>query len=248
MFNKKISGGLAIAAFLGWSMSAGAVVIDDFSVDQNSQPLIDTTDDGSSVSSTTAIGGGVDRFVEIEKTGPALPDTGPATGTIKDCTDDPLIPGLPPAGTRCLSYSSDTGVIGRMTARWDFGTALDMTTGGDDTLALGINFADFGSLLTITVTSGASTSTLTPPATPGGIAGFPGQEVEYLYSSFSNPALFSSVDSLELAFTYPVASTDMEIRLLETRDNVPPPSVPVPGTVLLMGLALVGMRRFVRKS
>lgn len=143
-----------------------------------------------------------------------------------------------------FNHSNDTGVSSDSTIDWNANGAglggVDITeAGANDALGLAITTIDQGNVtLTFTITDGsAATSTL---ALNGlGVGTF-----SFFFTAFTGSADFTDVESIRLDVVTGTAS-DLVIDLVQTQRG---PSVPVPGTIALLGLAIGGLGAMRRRK
>ncbi len=211
--------GLLVLSSLSLPVFA-AITIDDF---EDNQSFSDSLG-GMSTTDTVPLTGvaASTRAVTLDA------QTG-ASGVIdfetKDCSNDPFtLPGLPTPTPRCGTYSAESGINGPMTIVWQLGGA-DLTGGGDDLLRFHLNFEDQQGTLDVTVSDGMTSATyptINLPGLPGTpLAGWPGQNFDMPYATFSDPSVFSNVQTITFVFNFTLAATDMEVDILETANGTP---------------------------
>ncbi len=242
---KLMATAFAVTTMASTSAMALPILIDDFN---DIQAVTDVDDaPGAQTPTSSAMALVANAGVATSRSISVLTDGGgDVTGETKACTDSPLTPGGPPAGTNCLAFSADSGVTGEMTVGWTLGGGgVDLTDGGsEDALQVMMNFSDFQTILTVSVTSGATVSTHSVN-TPGGIPGYPGTPFLLNYADFTDSGVFTSVDSIQFHFDGVIAATDIEVDFLGTTDTDVP--APAPFALLMLGAGLMGfVRRFRR--
>lgn len=145
-----------------------------------------------------------------------------------------------------FNHNNDGGVSSDSHIDWDAGGAglggIDITEAGtNDALGLAITTIDQGNVtLTFTVTD--TSSAVSSLALSGLGAG----TFSFLFSSFTGSANFALVDSIQLDVVAGSAS-DLTLDLVQTQLGTTP-SVPLPGTIALMGLALGGLGAMRRRK
>lgn len=235
---RKLYAVAAAAAF--FSTSASAFIIDDFNAAQNitdstltpPTQLTDSTVNPGAGGGTSAFSS---RFFQISN------QSNPDSQTF----------GLS-AGTGVLSVSKGPNSLGKYWAEWTGGT-VDFTAGGLDSVKFTIlenNGPSPVAEFQFVISDGANTGTFdfSPPFVA---SGFP-QDHTFAYTDFTNSGAIDFTAITQFEFHVDSSSigngVDLQLAFFETVDTTPPVSVPVPGTLLLMGGALIGMRRFGKKK
>ena len=214
-------GASAVLVVLCLALPVGALTIDDFFI--NHSPL---TSPGSSTqdSPTSNVLGG-ERDVQLIETG-----------------GDPTITAEVVGGA--MAFSSDAGGTGLLRLIYDGddsdATTLDhiglggvnLTTGGDNALLLGVNSADAATSVTIDLFSSAiDSSTVTVVIPAGSLPNL----IRIPYSTFAGTANFASVGAIQL--TFPVAASANAVRLDFLRTGSA--TAPAPVEALLTDIVLV---------
>lgn len=232
---KLLASSLLLAAALGVSSQANALVIDDFNTGQSfTQAIGGASNTGAQTAASGAIGGF--RRMDIASTGNPLQD-----GTVAANID----PGK-------LSISNDSTISSSSTIIWNADQGLgvglggvDLTAGGSST-ALVLNFVniDAGTAsITFRVTEAntggsltGATAFLTFTASAAGLT-------EYFYSDFTNYANvdFTNVRAIRMIIDAPTGS-DLSLDLIETN------RLPEPSSLVLMSLGLAGFSLVRRKK
>ncbi|MCA9086382.1 MAG: DUF11 domain-containing protein, partial [Planctomycetaceae bacterium] len=189
----------------GDALGAAGITIDDFSDPVAAQVVTANTGSPTTFSSelVAAVGGERDMFVE--RTGGALAIDFAANA----------VPGT-------LTIGSGSGVTGYGIVSWDgvdgaaalntTGMSLDLTNGGQSTGIMLSRGGDFAGTLTLTVHSGANSSTLTTTVP----AVLPAHDSIFLnFADFVGTADFTNVGAIELRIEGP-AAFDGELDLFET--------------------------------
>jgi len=150
-----------------------------------------------------------------------------------------------------MSLSNSAGVLANMALVYDsggagFGGGLgeDFTVGGDNSLNIAMNFADFPTALFITAgDADGDTDTIGPIPLPGLLTGGAPVGVPVPYALFDPAVDFEKIVGLSFLFAAPHAATDIEVFFLDTI-FIPP--IPEPTTIAgltLMGLMMLSQRR-----
>jgi len=202
---------------------AYALIIDTFD-DATDTVTADSNPGPSTSSSSEAIGG----FRTLEITS-SVPPGGEGTTLSAN--------GIGTPGR--LAHSQDAGFDGSSQVLWNANGAglggADLTDGGlSDALLLDVISIDQGSVdLTFTIVDTSSNiSTLSLSNLGVGTSTFS-------FNDFVGTASLTSVNSISLDIVAGTAS-DLVLDLVETNEFVPPPGVPTPGTLALLGLGLLG--------
>jgi hypothetical protein len=198
------------------------------------------------------------EFPGIFALGPAGSSSGQQAGSMVGGTRDIGIQMLQGSGTSIVTVPSASGLLdinngaterSTVTVLWNANGVglggLDLTDAG---LSLGLFMAlpnpidnIMDTLWTITSASGSSTRARQFPD------GSQGADFFFPFANFTGTADFAAVTAIQLEITSPSVGLDTQIDLVETRPR--PPTVPVPGTLLLMGLGLAGIAaRRVKRS
>lgn len=132
-------------------------------------------------------------------------------------------------GTDVLSISANAlSAGGTASLLYDGFGSVDFTAGGTAIV-----------LEVLSIDTGVSVEMIVNGASTSGAQGFTGAGTFFVpFGAFSNPGVFGAVNSVELVFTG-TTPWDGTFRFLRAAN--PPSSVPVPGTIALMGLALAGL-------
>lgn len=201
----------AVAALLLAAGSANALMIDDFGDDQELQ-----VNPGSTNSDVTNPPGtylGTNRNAAISNA------AGRMNLDINTVT----------AGA--LDVSNSTTSNGTAVITWTGIGGADLTdAGAAEGLFLGIPFA-IDNPMTITFSVDGSTYFRNFPD------GAVGDNFFFDFDDFTDPAVFTSVDTIVMTLTSSELGWDAGVEFVETRPN----PVPVPGTLALLGLGLVGL-------
>jgi hypothetical protein len=181
----------------------------------------------------------------IAATGPSGTASDTQTGSMLGGTRDILLemltgPGFTivtvPSATNSLTIGNGDTETSRVTVTWDDMAATDLTDAGQSTgLFLGIPSAIDNRLsITFNITGGGNSGSIVRDF-PDGASG---TDFFFAFSGFSGSIDFSSVTSIAMVLTSPDDGFDGSVQFVETRPT--PPSVPVPGTVALLGAGLLG--------
>lgn len=150
--------------------------------------------------------------------------------------------GASSTGSALIEYTATGG--------GDIAPGVDLTDGGSqDAFGIEIQSGDFSADLSLTVRDSnnvSHTATLATPLLPLNVVFF------FEFTAFTNAGVdLSDVEFLSLGIVAGSPNTDLVLDLFDTRQGPSTPSgpnpVPVPGTVALLGLGLLGFARS-RKS
>ena len=200
--------------------SAQAVLIDDFSTDS---PFITFTGPAVQTDSNSVNGGGIigagDRDLMVEYI------TGPGINPVDTAA----------AGTGGGQFIVANGVTSNsiVTLEWN-PLGNDLTDGGlAEGLFLSLPNPIDNDLDVSFIINGTSVSNNTFPD------GSSGDDFFIPFASFTDPLAAGSANSLQLVLS-DGAGWDASIDFVETRPRVPPPPIPVPGTLFLMLTGILG--------
>lgn len=213
------SGGVLLAT----TGAVNALIIDDFSTNFSSSPLFVSgsgpTTDSDTVSGAGILGGTRDTTVEL------LQGAGNAFVTIVTGASD------------ALDINNGTNERSNVILTWDDMTATDLTEAGQaDGLFVSLPSAIDNRVRIIFDITGGSNSGQTDILFPDGSEG---DDFFFPFTSFSGSINFQSVTSITMTLRSPDPGFDGQVQFVETRPT--PPSVPVPGTVALLGVGLMGL-------
>jgi len=228
---------IALVGALGFTSVTQAVIIDDFTVNQGAQ---DSTN-GSPVSGTP---GDVDpggpftsRALSAERN-----DGTAFAGFVRVISNSPF---------GSLSVGSTSSVTGDLSLTWRTPSPgpLDLTAGGDD--AFELVYDTSGSqqaLIEIVLTdftngnSSAWQGSGLANATAGAVLRIPYAD----FAGFGGPAAdLSEISEILVVFRVP---TDSFLELQSIQTGLAPAAAPIPSSLALLGLGLIGMRRFRRRA
>jgi hypothetical protein len=143
-------------------------------------------------------------------------------------------------GSGLLDMASSTASIATVDVTWDNFSAVDLTEGGlADGIFLSLPNPIDNDLDVTFLINGTSTFTNTYPD------GSSGNDFFIAFSSFSDSAVFGSVDSIMMSLT-DGTGWDAQVDFIETRPRDEPSPMPEPGSLALLGLGLISLRWLLR--
>lgn len=212
-------------------LHAASLIIDDFTTSQGPlsvSPALGPLEDSSSASGAGIIGGSRDLVLSTDAGASPFSSNAEVLGGVAQLADN-------------TQFSSD------LLFQWDgadndalaLDTAglggIDLTSGGNNALEIGLVFDDLPATLQFSVYStNGNSSTVTFPST--GLI-FTDLSIFVPFALFNGNADFSSVGAIELLISSPTNGLDIAFDFIQT--NIAP--VPVPPAILFMGSALFGL-------
>jgi hypothetical protein len=145
-----------------------------------------------------------------------------------------------------MDVAVGSGTNGTATILWDNVGGIDLKTAGGtaEGFFLALPTAIDNTLtVTINVEDGTDTSTDSRNFANGAF----GADFFFAFSNFTNQSVLDAATSIEIVLSSDQDAWDAQIDLFETRPR-PPSDVPVPGTLVLLGLGLAGLGARCRKQ
>jgi len=222
---------------LGFTAAAQAVTIDDFTVTQEAQ---DSLSDGNPVNGTPAdvnpTGSFTSRVADANRT-----DTNPSAGFTAIKINTSTNPGF-------LLTNATANATGTLSVTWRGpSTTVDLTAGGDD--AFELTYDSSGGVATVQVILSTNVSDASTWQGSGLANAVAGDILRIPYADFvqfgTGPADLTDITEITVAFGME-ADSFLELQSIQTGQV--PAAAPIPSSLALLGLGLIGMRRFRRRA